>query len=97
MVFAVDEKPSVQALERAHGYLKLPNGRELTGQSHDYKRNGTTTPFAALFPAARSLDTITNVGGASNSSTSGVANHPGREIQSCSTIFRPKGPNATCG
>jgi DDE superfamily endonuclease len=26
----------------------LPNGRALTGQSHDYKRRGTTTLFAAL-------------------------------------------------
>ena len=45
---SVDEKPSIQALERAQGYLKLPNGRAMTGQSHDYKRNGTTTLFAAL-------------------------------------------------
>jgi hypothetical protein len=38
----------IQALERAQGYLKLPNGRALTGQSHDYKRHGTTTLFAAF-------------------------------------------------
>jgi transposase len=44
----VDEKPSIQALERAQGYLKLPNGRSMTGQSHDDKRHGTTTLFAAL-------------------------------------------------
>ena len=48
VVLCVDEKPSIQALERAQGYLKLPNGRTLTGHSHDYKRNGTTTLFAAL-------------------------------------------------
>jgi transposase len=48
IVICVDEKPSIQALERAQGYLKLPNGRALTGQSHDYKRHGTTTLFAAL-------------------------------------------------
>jgi transposase len=48
VVLAVDEKPSIQALERAQGYLKLPNGRAMTGQSHDYKRHGTTTLFAAL-------------------------------------------------
>ena len=48
IVLAVDEKPSIQALERAQGYLKLPNGRAITGQSHDYKRHGTTTLFAAL-------------------------------------------------
>jgi hypothetical protein len=36
------------AAERAQGYLKLPNGRALTGHSHDYKRNGTSTLFAAF-------------------------------------------------
>jgi|SRR5271166_6195590 len=48
LVLAVDEKPSIQALERAQGYLKLPDGCAMTGQSHDYKRHGTTTLFAAL-------------------------------------------------
>src|SRR6476659_3349203 len=48
IVLCVYEKPSIQALERAQGYLKLPNGRALTGQSHDYKRHVTTTLFAAL-------------------------------------------------
>ena len=48
LVICVDEKPSIQALERAQGYLKLPNGRALTGQSHDYKRHGTSTLFAAF-------------------------------------------------
>jgi transposase len=44
----VDEKPSIQALERAQGYLKLANGQTLTGHTHDYKRNGTSTLFAAF-------------------------------------------------
>ena len=48
IVICVDEKPSIQALERAQGYLKFPNGRALSGQSHDYKRHGTSTLFAAL-------------------------------------------------
>lgn len=48
LVLAVDEKPSIQALERAQGYLKLPGGKTLTGHSHNYKRHGTTTLFAAL-------------------------------------------------
>jgi transposase len=48
VVLCIDEKPSIQALERAQGYLKLPNGRALTGHSHDYKRRGTTTLFAAF-------------------------------------------------
>ena len=48
VVLAVDEKPHIQALERAQGWLKLPNGKALTGFSHEYKRHGTTTLFAAL-------------------------------------------------
>src|SRR5512144_1362127 len=48
IVICIDEKPSIQALERAQGYLKLPNGRALTGHSHDYKRHGATTLFAAF-------------------------------------------------
>ena len=48
VIICVDEKPHIQALERAQGYLKLPSGRAITGFSHEYKRNGTTTLFAAL-------------------------------------------------
>lgn len=48
VVLAVDEKPHIQALERAQGWLRLPNGKALTGYSHGYKRHGTTTLFAAL-------------------------------------------------
>jgi transposase len=48
LVVAVDEKPHIQALERAQGYLKLPNGRAMSGQAHDYTRHGTSTLFAAL-------------------------------------------------
>jgi transposase len=48
VVLCIDEKPSIQALERSQGYLKLPNGRALTGHSHDYKRHGTSTLFAAF-------------------------------------------------
>src|ERR1700730_7651233 len=48
IVLCIDEKPSIQALESAQGYLKMPNGRALGGHSHDYKRNGTSTLFAAF-------------------------------------------------
>lgn len=48
LVLSIDEKPYIQALQRAQGYLRLPNGRALSGFSHDYKRHGTTTLFAAL-------------------------------------------------
>jgi transposase len=48
IVIGVDEKPAIQALERAQGWLRLPNGPALRGFSHEYKRHGTTTLFAAL-------------------------------------------------
>lgn len=48
VVFSVDERPHIQALERAQGYLRLPNGRALPGFSHEYRRHGTTTLFAAV-------------------------------------------------
>src|ERR1700730_8108201 len=47
-VRSLDEKPSIQALERSQGYLKMRNGGALNGQSHDYTRHGTTTLFAAF-------------------------------------------------
>jgi transposase len=84
LVLAIDEKPHIQALERAQGYLKLPNGRALTGHAHHYKRHGTSTLFAAFNVAngavtARHyrrrrriefLDFMNRI----------VAAHPGREI-----------------
>ncbi len=48
MVLSVDEKPHIQALEWAEGWLGLPDSKALTGFSHEYKRHGTSTLFAAL-------------------------------------------------
>lgn len=48
IVLSIDEKPHIQALERAQGYLRLPNGRAVSGYAHEYTRHGTTTLFAAL-------------------------------------------------
>jgi hypothetical protein len=56
VVLSVDEKPGIQALERAQGYLKLPDGRAITGYSHEYKRHGTTTLFAALSVATGEIE-----------------------------------------
>ena len=47
MVFSVDEKSQIQALDRTQPGLPLKRGRAGT-MTHDYKRNGTTTLFAAL-------------------------------------------------
>lgn len=46
-VFCVDEKSSIQALDRTQPGLPLKKGRAGT-MTHDYKRNGTSTLFAAL-------------------------------------------------
>lgn len=48
VVLCVDEKPHIQALERAQGYLRLPNGKSVRGINHEYKRHGTTTLFASF-------------------------------------------------
>jgi transposase len=47
VVFAVDEKSQIQALDRTQPSLPIKKGRVGT-MTHDYKRNGTTTLFAAL-------------------------------------------------
>jgi len=47
VVLAVDEKSQIQALDRAQPGLPLKKGRAGT-MTHDYKRHGTTTLFAAL-------------------------------------------------
>ena len=47
LVLCADEKTSVQALDRTQPGLPLVKGR-LGTMTHDYKRNGTTTLFAAL-------------------------------------------------
>jgi len=47
IVLCVDEKSSVQALDRSQPSLPMVKGRAAT-MTHDYKRNGTTTLFAAL-------------------------------------------------
>lgn len=57
LVLCVDEKPGIQALERSQGWLRLPDGRSLTGFAHEYKRHGTTTLFAALDVATGLIQT----------------------------------------
>lgn len=84
LVLSVDEKPHIQALERAQGWLRLPNGKALTGFQHDYRRHGTTTLFAALevatglvkgdhYKRRRRVEFLDFMNGV-------VAEHPHREI-----------------
>jgi transposase len=47
VVLSIDEKSQIQALDRTQPGLPMKKGRCGT-MTHDYKRNGTTTLFAAL-------------------------------------------------
>jgi hypothetical protein len=47
LVLCVDEKSQIQALDRTQPGLPMKKGRAGT-MTHDYKRHGTTTLFAAL-------------------------------------------------
>jgi transposase len=47
IVLCVDEKSQIQALDRTQPGLPMKRGRAAT-MTHDYKRNATTTLFAAL-------------------------------------------------
>jgi transposase len=47
VVLCMDEKSQIQALDRTRASLPMKQGRAGT-MTHDYKRNGTTTLFAAL-------------------------------------------------
>jgi transposase len=47
LVMCIDEKSQIQALDRTQPGLPMKKGRAGT-MTHDYKRNGTTTLFAAL-------------------------------------------------
>src|SRR6266404_4287150 len=48
LVLSVDEKPTIQALERASGYVLTSSGKIVHGLKSTYKRHGTVNLFAAL-------------------------------------------------
>lgn len=48
IVISVDEKPSIQAIERKRGYVQTSSGKVVHGMKSTYKRHGTINLFAAL-------------------------------------------------
>jgi len=48
LVLSVDEKPSIQAIERTSGYVETDSGKVVRGLKSTYKRHGTLNLFAAL-------------------------------------------------
>jgi len=59
LVISVDEKPSIQALERATGYVETDSGKIVRGCKSTYKRHGTLNLFAALQVATGLIHTNT--------------------------------------
>jgi transposase len=59
LVLSIDEKPSMQALERATGYVETSNGKIVRGLKSTYKRHGTLNLFAALQVATGAVYTET--------------------------------------
>lgn len=59
LVVSIDEKPSIQALERATGYVQTSNGKIVRGFKSTYKRHGTLNLFAALEVATGAIHSKT--------------------------------------
>lgn len=57
LVLSIDEKPSIQALERKTGYVVTDNGKIVRGFKSTYKRHGTLNLFAALEVATGAINT----------------------------------------
>lgn len=59
LVICVDEKPSIQALERKLGYVETSSGKIVQGLKSTYKRHGVLNLFAALHVATGVVKTQT--------------------------------------
>jgi transposase len=59
LVLCIDEKPSIQALERKTGYVETSSGKIVKGLQSTYKRHGTIILFAALKVATGEVKTKT--------------------------------------
>jgi len=57
LVISVDEKPSIQALERKTGYVETDNGKIVRAYRSTYRRHGTLNLFAALKVATGQVKT----------------------------------------
>lgn len=59
LVLSIDEKPSIQALERKRGYVETSSKKIVQGLKSTYKRNGTINLFVALNVATGMVKTKT--------------------------------------
>lgn len=59
LVISIDEKPSIQALERSSGFVFTSSGKIVRGLKSTYKRHGTINLFAALNVATGTIQSKT--------------------------------------
>lgn len=59
LVICIDEKPSIQAIERSRGYVETSSGKIVRGLKSTYKRHGVLNLFAALNVATGEVKTQT--------------------------------------
>jgi transposase len=59
LVISIDEKPSIQAIERASGFVYSSSGKIVRGLKSTYKRHGTLNLFAALNVATGAIQSKT--------------------------------------
>jgi len=59
LVICIDEKPSMQAIERTRGYVETSSGKIVQGMKSTYKRHGVLNLFAALNVATGTVKTQT--------------------------------------
>lgn len=60
LVICIDEKPSIQAIERSRGYVATSSGKVVQGLKSTYKRHGVLNLFAALNVATGEVKTQTS-------------------------------------
>ncbi len=94
VVLCVDEKSQIQALDRTAPILPLRPGLPEKA-THDYKRNGTTTLFAALNSPPERSPTPATTGTAKPSSWTSSKKSPGPSAASCGSWSTTTTPTST--
>ena len=100
IVLSVDEKSQIQALDRTQPGLPMKKGR-LGTMTHDYKRHGTTTLFAALNVLDGTVigRNMAATGTRSSSGSSTRSSAPSRRTRRCtrSSTTTPRTRPRRCG
>ena len=102
VVLSIDERSQVQALDRSQPGLQLKPGKSAT-MTHDYKRHGTTTLFAALNVVdgsviGRCMQRHRHQESSVSSTPSSARFRPARSSTSCSTTTAPtRRPRSSSG